>query len=492
MALNRENCLDRILRYLGLRLPGSRRSSSILCLSNRSDDRLDQGRHQHHHHHHHYHRRQQQQQHRHHEAHRVSQPGHGCGGEGRDAHPWANRVRGALSGDAMWMRHVAEAMQSQNARTVTLIAVTFAYLLLGALVFEAFESKNEVEESGKLQSREDALRTKYNISKDDYRDMERLVIESKPHKAGEQWRFSGSFYFAITVITTIGYGHSAPNTNKGKVFCMCYALLGIPLTLVMFQSLGERMNTYVKRLLRRLKKCAGLKNTEVSTRNMVTVGLLSCAGTLCIGAAAFCHLENWLFFDAFYFCFITLTTIGLGDFVALQKDNALQDDHLYVAFSFMYILVGLTVIGAFLNLVVLRYLTVSGEDEEVAVSGGEERESLRPGKGGVLLRLHGGSTDSPDLQSVCSCICYGHRERQQQHQQQQEQQQQQPRPRFLDGCRSKVDASRGLVCGSLSYQLEEISPSKLTGRLHSSGLSSASGLHSSWRDSGRFSRRSSM
>jgi hypothetical protein len=30
------------------------------------------------------------------------------------------------------------------------------------------------------------------------------VLRLKPHKAGVQWRFAGSFYFAITVITTIG------------------------------------------------------------------------------------------------------------------------------------------------------------------------------------------------------------------------------------------------------------------------------------------------
>lgn len=29
-------------------------------------------------------------------------------------------------------------------------------------------------------------------------------MEAEPHRAGVQWKFAGSFYFAITVITTIG------------------------------------------------------------------------------------------------------------------------------------------------------------------------------------------------------------------------------------------------------------------------------------------------
>lgn len=200
---------------------------------------------------------------------------------------------------------------------------------------------------------------------------------------------------------------------------MFYAVLGIPLTLVMFQSLGERMNTFVKYMLKRIKKCCGMHITEVSMENMVTVGFFSCMGTLCIGAAAFSHYEDWSFFQSYYYCFITLTTIGFGDFVALQKNKALQRKPLYVAFSFMYILVGLTVIGAFLNLVVLRFLTMNSEDER---RDAEERASLAGNRSSMIIHIQEDTlqrsrrrreqqqqryrAEVTDLQSVCSCMHY--------------------------------------------------------------------------------------
>ncbi|CAN9502599.1 unnamed protein product [Ophioblennius macclurei] len=254
-------------------------------------------------------------------------------------------------------------MKRQNARTLALIVSILTYLVVGAAVFETLESKQEKSHKRKLDARKHELMRKLNLTKENFEELELVVLQLKPHKAGVQWRFAGSFYFAITVITTIGYGHAAPSTDSGKVFCMFYALLGIPLTLVMFQSLGERINTLVRHLLHRAKKCLGMRRTAVSMANMVTVGFFSCMSTLCVGAAAFSHSEGWSFLHAFYYCFITLTTIGFGDYVALQKDDALMRDPRYVAFCFVYILTGLTVIGAFLNLVVLRFLTMNAEDE---------------------------------------------------------------------------------------------------------------------------------
>ncbi|KAM8916169.1 potassium channel subfamily K member 3 [Spinachia spinachia] len=310
-------------------------------------------------------------------------------------------------------------MKRQNARTLALIISILTYLVVGAAVFETLESKEEKTHKRRLDSRRHELMRKYNLSRENFEELDHVVLQLKPHKAGVQWKFAGSFYFAITVITTIGYGHAAPSTDSGKVFCMFYALLGIPLTLVMFQSLGERINTFVRYLLHQAKKCLAMRHTEVSMANMVTVGFFSCMSTLCVGAAAFSHCEGWSFLHAFYFCFITLTTIGFGDYVALQRDDALQNDPRYVAFCFVYILMGLTVIGAFLNLVVLRFLTMNTEDER---RDAKQRALMSAGKprGEVarLLPVSASTADGPararDLkgvytevlhfQTICSCL----------------------------------------------------------------------------------------
>ncbi|XP_026791012.3 potassium channel subfamily K member 15-like [Pangasianodon hypophthalmus] len=252
-------------------------------------------------------------------------------------------------------------MSRQNARALALVLCALAYLFAGAALFYTLESETESIRAKVVEGKQSTVKREHNLSDDDYNEIEKLVLLAKSHRAGRQWKFAGSFYFAMTVITTIGYGHSTPCTDAGKVFCMFYALLGIPLTLIMFQSVGERMNTFICFLMSRVNKYIGV--CGVSMVNMVTVGFLTCLITLCVGAVAFSYFEGWNFFHAFYYCFITLTTIGFGDFVALQKKEDLEKNNLYVAFTFLYILVGLSVSGAFLNLVVLRFLTVSSKKD---------------------------------------------------------------------------------------------------------------------------------
>ena len=136
------------------------------------------------------------------------------------------------------------------------------------------------------------------------------------------------------------------------------------------------------------------------------------------GAAAFSKWESWNYFDAFYYCFITLTTIGFGDYVALQKDYSLQTKPEYVIFSLVFILFGLSVVSAAINLLVLRFLTLNTEDErrdeaEAALTAaGRVRldGDVITGNESIISGEPGGITPDtlePDVASVCSCTCYG-------------------------------------------------------------------------------------
>lgn len=240
-------------------------------------------------------------------------------------------------------------MKKQNVRTLSLIVCTFTYLLIGAAVFDALESETEKRRRDVLDYVERKLIQKYSVSNDDFKLFETIILKSEPHKAGQQWKFAGAFYYATTVLTTIGYGHSTPSTVAGKLFTMFYAIMGIPLGLVMFQSIGERLNKFSSHVIRRVKRMLNCKSDSASEINLIFVVTTLSGLTVAGGAAAFSRYEGWTYFDSVYYCFITLTTIGFGDFVPAQrvKTNA----EISIALCSLYLLFGIALLAMSFNLV---------------------------------------------------------------------------------------------------------------------------------------------
>lgn len=205
-------------------------------------------------------------------------------------------------------------------------------------------------------------------------------------------------------------------TVGGKAFCMMYAMVGIPLGLVMFQSIGERLNKFASVVIRRAKMYMHCKQTDATEMNlMLATGMLSSI-IITTGAAVFSRYEGWSYFESFYYCFITLTTIGFGDYVALQNDSALINKPGYVALSLVFILFGLAVVAASINLLVLRFMTMNAEDmkreeaeNQLAAAASESRQAYENEMnfGIVNTKGHHYCTDLDDQVSVCSCNCLG-------------------------------------------------------------------------------------
>ena len=142
-------------------------------------------------------------------------------------------------------------------------------------------------------------------------------------KNGPQWKFAGAFYYALVVLTLIGYGHSTANTTIGKLTTIIYAGIGIPMALVMFQSMGERMNKFFSVIVRKVRGWLGCARVDANEIDLIIASGTTSFMLISSGATLYHYMENWSLFDSFYYSFITLSTIGFGDFVALQEGNSL-------------------------------------------------------------------------------------------------------------------------------------------------------------------------
>lgn len=109
-----------------------------------------------------------------------------------------------------------------------------------------------------------------------------------------------------------------PLSRTGKLFCMLYALVGIPLTLVLLSALVERLLIPTQKILGWLNARLGHLYQPFNIRILhlaLVVTVLACL-FLAVPAAIFAAIEpDWDFLDSLYYCFISLTTIGLGDYI---------------------------------------------------------------------------------------------------------------------------------------------------------------------------------
>ena len=53
------------------------------------------------------------------------------------------------------------------------------------------------------------------------------------------WNFKNSFFFAATIVTTVGYGNVTPFTTRGKIFTLVYAIIAIPFFGILLGKIGD-------------------------------------------------------------------------------------------------------------------------------------------------------------------------------------------------------------------------------------------------------------
>jgi len=271
-----------------------------------------------------------------------------------------------------WVTHVA------------MLLLLAGYTMLGGAMFLYLEGDDEKlitlkQKAAVSYSRDELLRELYGNCNDNQKTWmykakkaisphELVIIEKgKDARFGYENGFNNfwkSTFFSSTIISTIGYGHMSPSTFWGQFACIMYALVGIPVMLIVLADFGKvlvrglrfifkkidqarnsacwrRVTTsapvkMVKRFLRKIKKticfCKRKSKEEEEKEEEdedkdgapvpedvlhlpVKTALITLVVYIGVGCLIFPLWENWSPWEAFYFVFISISTVGFGDIV---------------------------------------------------------------------------------------------------------------------------------------------------------------------------------
>ncbi|XP_067945696.1 potassium channel subfamily K member 16-like [Watersipora subatra] len=227
------------------------------------------------------------------------------------------------------------------------------YILLGGIIFHCIEYSYrekraidpEIWIEGILSNetcltREDLLSIVEEVMK--MTDHGFVLGKNKSLHYAKSFDIGSSIFFSTTLVTTIGYGNITPISLAGKLFCVFFAIIGIPLFFATSGEFGKRLHRFSLTVLGKLKCSAKYKQrgTPIALVMVTSCGFL----IYCLLASVIFSLyEGWHYAEALYYTVITLTTVGFGDYYPSFADggNNFVIAVLYRIFVFIWVLSGL-------------------------------------------------------------------------------------------------------------------------------------------------------
>ncbi|XP_061104959.1 potassium channel subfamily K member 4-like [Conger conger] len=251
-------------------------------------------------------------------------------------------------------------------RCSTLLAIlimVLLYLVMGALVFRGLEAPREEGKHSQLESYLAAFLENYTCINPEI--LQTLIQEvsdavgagvdpnSNSSTFSSRWDLASAFFFSGTIITTIGYGNIAPQTEGGQLFCIFYALVGIPMFGILLAGVGDHLGTGLRKTVARVERLFlqwRVSPTIVRVISALFSILLGCLLFLAVPTLVFQEVEDWTLLESTYFVVITLTTVGFGDYVAGDGDIT-GKDHWYKPLVWFWILLGLAYFASVLTMI---------------------------------------------------------------------------------------------------------------------------------------------
>ncbi|XP_060783920.1 potassium channel subfamily K member 4 isoform X2 [Neoarius graeffei] len=242
---------------------------------------------------------------------------------------------------------------------LTILAAVLLYLVIGALVFGWLEAPKEEQAYMQLFNSRITFLNKHNcVQVSSLSEFTQQVIDAieagvdsrSISNFSTRWDFANAFFFCGTIITTIGFGNLSPKTEGGQLFCIFYALVGIPMFGILLAGVGDHLGTMLRRAVAKIEALFRKKVSHTSIRIISAVFsiLIGCLIFIALPTVVFQEVENWTFLEAGYFVVITLTTVGFGDYVAENRRNGIP---IYKPLVWLWIVFGLAYFASILTMI---------------------------------------------------------------------------------------------------------------------------------------------
>ncbi|GAB1302062.1 Potassium channel subfamily K member [Apodemus speciosus] len=230
------------------------------------------------------------------------------------------------------------------ARYLLLLVAHLLAMGLGAVVLQALEGPPALHLQAQLQAELAAFQAEHRacLPPEALEELLGAVLRARAHGVSSlgndsetsSWDLPSALLFTASILTTTGssrqsygsirpditsgnasgYGHMAPLSSGGKAFCVAYAALGLPASLALVAAL--------RHCLLPVFSCPGAWVAVRWQPAPAQAALLRAAGLGLLVACVFVLLPALVLWgvqgdcsllDAVYFCFGSLSTIGLGD-----------------------------------------------------------------------------------------------------------------------------------------------------------------------------------
>ena len=161
--------------------------------------------------------------------------------------------------------------------------------------------------------------------------------------------------FILTVMFCLlchaGYGDTVPKSAAGRAFLIGYATIGIPLTAMMLTMIGEKTKDFIKSCIVSIEKNFFKKERpqNINAKSVVAILVVTIILILVIASIS-TLLDGWSFSLSIYVWFVTLTTIGFGDYIP-QGSGDPSLFPIVVAYSLITSFLGLALIASILHIV---------------------------------------------------------------------------------------------------------------------------------------------